>query len=101
MFIIGQLFLSLSVLFSMLFKAIYFLLVIRIILSWFQISPYSEPANMLYRITDPILTPLKKLPLQFGMIDFSPIVAFLLISFLDSFFVGVLRQLAYKLGGSV
>ena len=96
MFIIGQFFASLAVLIAMLFKVIYFLLVIRIVISWFQVSPSSEPVNMLYRITEPILLPLKRLPLQVGMIDFSPVVAFILLSFLDHFIVGVLQQLAYR-----
>ena len=96
MFILGQFFASLAVLFSMLFKVFYFLLVIRIVISWFQISPFSEPVNMLYRITEPILLPLRRLPLQVGMIDFSPVVAFILLSFLDHFIVGILQQLAYR-----
>ena len=101
MFIIGQFFASLAVLFSMLFKVVYFLLVIRIVVSWFQVATFSEPLSMLYRITDPILFPLRKLPLQIGMIDFSPVVAFILISFLDHFVVGILRQLAYQFGAVV
>jgi len=98
MFVLGQLFASLAVLFSMIFKVIYFLLVIRIILSWFQVSPYSELASLLYRVTDPILLPFRRLPLRIGMIDFSPILAFLILSFLDSFIVGILRQLSYHFG---
>ncbi len=96
MFILGQFFASLAFLFSMLFKVIYFLLVIRIIASWFQVNPFSEPISMLYRVTEPILQPLRKLPLQIGVIDFSPVVAFILITFLDHFIVGVLNQLAYR-----
>ena len=96
MFVLGQFFASLAVLFSMIFKVIYFLLVIRIVLSWFQVDPFSEPVSLLYRVTEPILIPLRKLPLQVGMIDFSPVVAFILISFLDHFVVGILQQLAYR-----
>lgn len=98
MFILGQFFASLAVLFSMVFKVIYFLLVIRIILSWFQVNPFSEPINLLYRVTEPILLPLRRLPLQVGMIDFSPIVAFILLTFLDHFIVGIFQQLAYRFG---
>ena len=101
MFIFGQFFASLAVLFSMLFKVVYFLLVIRIVVSWFQVTTFTEPLQMLYKITDPLLLPLRKLPLQVGMIDFSPVVAFILISFLDHFFVGILRQLAYQFGAVV
>ncbi len=96
MFILGQFFASLAVLFSMLFKVVYFLLVIRIVLSWFQVNPFSEPVSLLYKITEPLLIPLRKLPLHVGMIDFSPVVAFILLSFLDHFVVGVLQQLAYR-----
>jgi len=98
MFILGQLFSSLAILFSMFFKVLYFLLVIRIILSWFQVSSFSEPASIIYRITDPLLLPFRKLPLQIGMVDFSPIIAFFVLSFLDHFFVGIFRQLAYQFG---
>ena len=98
MFILGQLCSSLAVLFSMLFKIIYFVLVLRIILSWFQVDHFSGPVQVLYQITDPILEPLRRLPLRAGMIDFSPIVAFIILSFLDHFIVGLLQQIAFRFG---
>lgn len=101
MFIFGQLFSSLAVLFSMVFKVMYFLLVVRIILSWFQVSSFSEAVSVIYRITDPLLLPFRKLPLQIGVIDFSPILAFMVLSFLDHFLVGIFRQLAYQFGALV
>jgi YggT family protein len=97
MFILGQFFASLAVLFSMIFKVLYFLLVIRIVISWFRVEPFSEPISLLYRITDPILVPFRKLPLQIGMVDFSPIIAFIVLTFLDNFIVGIFQQLAYRL----
>jgi len=96
MFVLAQLCSSLAMLFSLVFKIIYILLVVRIILSWFRPDPYNELVSTLYRVTDPILAPLRRMPLQFGGIDFSPILAFLLISFLDSFVVGALRQMAIR-----
>ncbi len=98
MFVLSQLFSSLALLTSMLFNVIYFLLVIRIILSWFGVNPYNELVQILFRITDPILAPFRRLPLRIGMIDFSPIVAFLVIAFLRNFIVGVLTQLAHRFG---
>ena len=100
MFILAQLFSSLALLFSMAFKIIYFLLVIRIILSWFPVDPYNPVVTTLYQITDPILLIFRKIPLQIGMIDLTPILAFLAIAFLDHFVVGVLTQLAYKFAGA-
>lgn len=98
MFIIGQLFSSLAILFSMVFKILYFLLVLRIILSWFRVEPFSEPVSILYRLTDPLLLPFRRLPLQVGGLDFSPILAFLALTFLDHFLVGLFQQLAYRFG---
>jgi len=96
MLILAQLFSSLAMLFSMVFKMLYFLLVIRILLSWFRPDPFNEIVSAIYRITDPLLIPFRRLPLQYSGIDFSPILVFLLISFLDSFVVGTLRGLAIQ-----
>ena len=102
MFIFAQLFSSLALLFSMIFKILYFMLVIRIILSWFPVDPYNSVVTTLYQITDPLLAPFRKIPLRIGMIDLSPILAFLALAFLDHFVVGILSSFAYKLaaGGS-
>jgi len=97
MYILGQFLASLAYLFNMIFNVLYFLLVIRIILSWFGVNPYSEIVQVLYRITEPILIPFRKLPLQVGFIDFSPILAFMTLWFLRSFVVGVLSHYAYSL----
>lgn len=99
MFILAQLFSSLALLFGMIFKILYFLLVIRIILSWFPVDPYNTVVSTLYQITDPILLPLRRLPLQIGMIDLSPIAAFLLLAFLDHFVVGIFTNLSYQFAG--
>lgn len=98
MFVLGQLFSSLALLFNMIFNVVYFLLVIRIILSWFPVNQYSEIVQLLYRITDPILAPFRRLPLRLGGMDFSPIVAFLVLAFVRNFIVGIFTQLAYKFG---
>ena len=42
MFVLGELFKSLAFLFNTIFNILYFLLIIRIILSWFAVNHYSE-----------------------------------------------------------
>lgn len=96
MFIFAQLFSSLALLFSMIFKLLYFLLVVRILLSWFPVDPYNTVVMFLHQVTDPLLVPFRKIPLRVGMIDFTPILAFLALAFLDHFVVGVLSQLAVR-----
>ncbi len=96
MFILGQFFGSLALLFSMIFSIIYFLLVVRIILSWFSVDPYNEIVRILYRITEPLLAPLRRLPLRIGAFDLSPILAFILLAFVRNLVVGILQQLAMR-----
>ena len=98
MFIIGELFKSLALLVSLAFNVIYFVLIVRIILSWVNADPYNEIVRIIYKVTDPILLPFRRLPLQMGGIDFSPIVAFLVLSVVRSFVVNILYQIAYRIG---
>ncbi len=97
MFVFGQLFIALAKLVNMVCSIFYFVLVIRIIMSWVNPDPYNEIVRTIYRITDPVLIPLRRLPLQFGAVDFSPIVAFLLLQFVSSFVVNVLMTIGRTL----
>lgn len=99
MFVFGQFFASLALLFGLIFKLLYFLIAIRILLSWFPVDPYNEVVRALYAVTEPLLQPLRRLPLHIGMIDFSPMIAFVLLTFVESFVVGILRRLAIQFGG--
>jgi len=98
MFILGEFLRSLALLISLVINILYFLLVIRIILSWVGADQYNEIVQIVYRVTDPVLAPLRRLPLRIGMMDFSPIVAFIILSVIKSFIVNILYQLAYRLG---
>jgi len=63
------------------FRALSFLIVVRILLSW--LAPHSRGgiANFVFSVTEPILVFFRKLPLRIGMIDLSPIVALIAIDF--------------------
>ena len=97
MYILGQFLASLAYLLNMIFNILYFLLVVRIIISWFGVNTYNEIVQVLLRITEPILAPFRKLPLQVGFVDFSPILAFVVLWFLRDFIVGILSHYAIVL----
>ena len=80
----------------MIFNILYFLLIVRIVLSWFAVNPYNEIIQVIFRITDVILAPFRRLPLQMGGMDFSPIVAFMVLWFARNLAVGILIQLAVR-----
>lgn len=59
-------------------------LIVRVISTWFQLSPYSPWIRWTYVLTDWFLEPLRRLLPRFGPIDISPLIAFLLISIVQS-----------------
>ena len=58
------------------------LILIRIILSWIRVNRYNPWYVLLCRVTDPFLDPFRRLIPPFSGIDFSPIIAFLVLSIL-------------------
>lgn len=71
---------SMCLLFWFLTMAIF----IRAILSWFQMDPRSPLIQALNSITEPIIEPIRRIMPRIAMMDFSPLVAILLIQFLLS-----------------
>lgn len=55
---------------------------IRAILSWFRLDPYNPLIQMLDQITEPILSPLRRVMPRLGMIDLTPLVAIILLQVL-------------------
>ena len=80
---------------SFVFQAYEFLILIRVLLSWVNVNPY-RPAidhplvDLLHRITDPVLQPLRRIiPPLGGALDLSPVVALILLE--------ILRQIVLSL----
>ena len=81
------------------FDVIRIMLFARVILSWFPMFHGSAIVRLLFNITEPILAPIRNIlqrsPLGGpGMIiDFSPIIAFILIHFIQLILIDILRGL--------
>jgi len=60
-----------------------FVLFARILLTWVpNLDPYHPAVQFLHQITDPVLEPARRLIPPIGMIDISPVVVMILISFI-------------------
>lgn len=72
---------------------LYFLVIARVILSWIPIgNPNNILVTFIHEITEPILAPIRRLiPRGSLPIDFSPIIALLLIRMIGSFLIELLR----------
>jgi len=76
------------------FKLVELALIVRVLSSWFPISPYSRWIRWTYPLTNWILVPLRRIIPTIGMIDITPIVAYLLLSWiLERAVIGIVRSI--------
>ena len=67
-----------------LFRMYYFLIFVRLIISWFPVDQYNEWVKILKKLTDPYLNIFRKFIPPIGMIDISPIVALFVLNLLEN-----------------
>jgi YggT family protein len=54
-------------------------IIARSLLSWFPVDQSSPLVQMLYRVTEPIIDPIRRVMPQTGMIDLSPLAAIIML----------------------
>ena len=64
---------------DVLFNLLSLAIVVRAIISWFNINPYHPLVVFLDRVTEPILAPIRRIIPPIGMMDISPLVALILL----------------------
>lgn len=99
MFVFSNFLIAIAKILDILLTIFYWLILVRVLISWVSPDPFNPVVQFLYKTTEPILDPIRKiLPLGFRFgIDISPIIAFLVLLFLKSFLVRTLIDLAVKL----
>jgi YggT family protein len=71
---------TLAAIINVVFGIYEFLILIRVLLSWVNVSPFHPLVRILYRLTDPVLKPLQRIiPPIGGTLDVSPVVALILL----------------------
>lgn len=74
------------------------IIIFRALISWVNPDPYNKIVILLYRITEPVLGPVRRiLPWRNMGIDLSPIIVMLAILFLQYFLVESIIGLARSL----
>lgn len=98
MFIVANVLIALAQVVDYLLTAYMWIVIARAIISWVNPDPYNPIVRFLYSATEPVLYRLRRvLPLYAGGIDFSPIIVFVAIIFLQRFLVQSLYDLAQSL----
>lgn len=75
--------------------------IIRAVLSWVNVPSFYPLTVVLYRLTEPVLRPLRRIvpPNKVGGVDITPIIVIIIILFIDSFIVKSLFLYAHQLLG--
>jgi YggT family protein len=59
-------------------------ILLRAIFSWFPLRPSNPVASILYEITEPILSPLRRVIPSMGAFDITPLVAIIILQLISS-----------------
>ena len=71
------------------------IIIARALISWVNPDPYNKIVIFLYRVTEQVLRPVRRIiPRHSLPIDFAPLIVLLIIIFLQSFLVKTMLQMA-------
>lgn len=102
MFLLGNFIIALANILDLALTIYSFIIIIGAVLSWVNPDPYNPIVRFIYGITEPLLSPIRKLLRLRLPIDLSPLILLLIIYFLQKFLIQSLIELGFKLkGGSV
>lgn len=95
MFILSNFLVAIAQVVQVAINILWWLIVIRALISWVSPDPYNPVVQFLYRATEPFLVPFRRiLPAYKIGIDLSPVFAILALLFLRYFLVNSLIDLA-------
>jgi len=96
MFVLANFVEALASVVSILLTIMYWLILIRALISWVNPDPFNPIVQFLMKVTEPVLEPVRRMlpPLP---LDISPIIVFFIILFLQKFLVSSLYDLAMRL----
>lgn len=99
MFVLKYLILALAEVLDIVLLSYMIIVIARAVISWVNPDPYNPIVVFLFRATEPVLRPVRRLPFLRGMtsIDLSPFIIVLIIIFLQLFLVQTMRHLALLL----
>ena len=98
MFVLSNFVVALARIIDLILTLYMWIIIFRAVISWVNPNPYNKIVIFLYRFTEPVLRPVRRiLPFRNMGIDFSPLLVILVIIFLQYFLVESIIQLARRL----
>ncbi|NLA41754.1 MAG: YggT family protein [Smithella sp.] len=97
MFALSNFIIALAKVIDIVLTVYLWIIVARALISWVNPDPYNKIVIFLYRVTEPVLGPIRRIiPRHSLPIDFSPLIALLIIIFLQYFLVQTMIQVAHS-----
>jgi len=97
MFVAGNVLQALAVIVDYVLWLYMWVIIARALISWVNPDPWNPIVQFLQRVTEPVLYPIRR-RMGFAMgIDLSPIIALLVIVFLQVALVQSLKDLAFRM----
>ena len=98
MFVLKYLIIALAEVIDIVLLSYMIIIIARAVISWVNPDPYNQIVIFLFRVTEPALRPVRRLPFLRGLgIDVSPFIIILIIIFLRLFLVPTMHQIAQLL----
>lgn len=98
MFVAGNFLSAVATVLDMALTFYMWVLIVRALLSWVNPDPYNPIVQFLYKVTEPVLYPVRRAIGGYRLgIDLSPLIVILVIIFLQQFLVATLREAARQI----
>ena len=95
MFALSNFIIALAKVIDIVLTVYMWIIVARALISWVNPDPYNKIVIFLYRVTEPVLNPIRRIIPRHNLpIDFAPLVVLLVIIFLQYFLVQTMIQAA-------
>jgi YggT family protein len=97
MFVMGNLLQAVAIVLDYILWAYMWIIIARALISWVNPDPWNPIVRFLERATEPVLSPIRR-RLGYGMgLDLSPLIAILVIIFLQVALVQTLKEVAFRM----
>ena len=97
MFLLANFLSAIATVLGVILNVYMWIVIIRALISWVNPDPRNPIVRFLYNATEPLLHRVRRAMPSFGGIDFSPLIVILGIVFLQTFLVGSLQDMAFRL----
>lgn len=97
MFIFGNFLNAFAKVLDMALNFFMWVIIIRALITWVNPDPYNPIVQFLTRVTEPILSPIRRLLPTYRIgLDLSPFIAILVIYFMREFLIRSLMEIAIR-----